>query len=84
MYALDYLFRKERRMINAPGNVLTEQVGGRTDLEKAIGWLIAHEYHECGHIEDGYGNAWSKTCPKCKQDTMQIIRPGKVQCGECG
>lgn len=31
-------------------------------------------------IEDGFGNAWSITCPTCGQDTMEIVRPGKVQC----
>ena len=36
------------------------------------------------NLKDGYGNAWKKTCPECKQDTMEIIRPGKVQCSECG
>ena len=35
-------------------------------------------------LKDGYGNAWKKTCPECKRDTMEILRPGKVQCSECG
>lgn len=36
-------------------------------------------------LEDGYGNAWSKQCPVCDQLSMEIVRPGSVQCGnpEC-
>jgi hypothetical protein len=29
-------------------------------------------------------NSWSKTCPMCHMQTMQIVRPGKVQCSICG
>jgi len=35
-------------------------------------------------ISDGFGSEWSITCPMCKQDTMHVVRPGKVQCGNCG
>jgi len=35
-------------------------------------------------ITDGYGGRWSITCPECGKDTMHVVRPGKVQCGECG
>lgn len=35
-------------------------------------------------IEDGFGSAWSAWCPECKQRTMQVMRPGKVQCANCG
>jgi len=34
-------------------------------------------------ITDDY-QTWSKTCPMCDQDTMQVVRPGKVQCSNCG
>lgn len=34
-------------------------------------------------IDDGHGNIWSVTCPECGKDAMHIVRPGKVQCGEC-
>ena len=46
--------------------------------------------HQSGTIEhdipvsDGFGSSWSKTCPMCGDDLMQIVRPGKVQCGRCG
>jgi ribosomal protein S27AE len=36
------------------------------------------------YITDNHGSYWSKTCPQCGQDTMEVIRPGKVQCGRCG
>jgi hypothetical protein len=32
-------------------------------------------------IEDGFGSAWSKRCPVCKELSMEIVRPGSVQCG---
>jgi hypothetical protein len=35
-------------------------------------------------IEDGFGSAWSKRCPTCGENTMQVVRPGKVQCSNCG
>ena len=34
-------------------------------------------------IEDGFGSAWSPHCPECRNRTMYIIRPGKVQCSHC-
>jgi hypothetical protein len=33
-----------------------------------------------GTIEDGFGNAWSETCPTCGEQSMEVVRPGKVQC----
>ena len=35
-------------------------------------------------IDDGFGNMWSKTCPECGKESMEIVRPGKVQCAYCG
>lgn len=35
-------------------------------------------------ISDGFGSEWSAYCNKCKQKTMSVVRPGKVQCSECG
>jgi len=35
-------------------------------------------------IEDGFGSEWSAWCPMCKKKTMEIVRPGMVQCSECG
>ena len=35
------------------------------------------------NITDGY-QWWSKECAKCHKPTMQVVRPGKVQCSECG
>lgn len=34
-------------------------------------------------ITDGY-TTWSKRCPECGGLTMQVVRPGKVQCAVCG
>jgi hypothetical protein len=35
-------------------------------------------------ITDGHGGRWSRTCPRCGKDTMHVVRPGEVQCRECG
>lgn|SRR5574343_565069 len=35
-------------------------------------------------ISDGFGNICSVYCPTCKQRTMQVVRPGKFQCINCG
>lgn len=35
-------------------------------------------------ISDDLGNTWSVVCPDCGKPTMQVVRPGKVQCTNCG
>ena len=35
-------------------------------------------------ISDGFGGEWSRKCPECCEMSMEIVRPGKVQCGNCG
>lgn len=35
-------------------------------------------------LDDGFGNRCSIICPECGRPTMQIVRPGKFQCAECG
>ena len=35
-------------------------------------------------ISDDCGSTWSATCPECGRKSMQVVRPGKVQCAYCG
>lgn len=35
-------------------------------------------------IGDGYGSAWSAYCAMCGKKSMHVVRPGKVQCSNCG
>lgn len=35
-------------------------------------------------IEDGFGSVWSAWCPECGKRTMNVVRPGQVQCSNCG
>ena len=35
-------------------------------------------------IQDGLGSVWSAYCPVCKEKSMSVVRPGKVQCDNCG
>jgi hypothetical protein len=62
-----------------------------TYLEKAR-WYIRREIdrikkYKCKPdeiISDGFGSAWSIVCPECEKPIMQVVRPGKVQCPDCG
>jgi uncharacterized Zn finger protein (UPF0148 family) len=33
-------------------------------------------------VTDGYA-FWSSWCPQCGYKTIEIVRPGKVQCSNC-
>ena len=36
-------------------------------------------------LDDGCGNTWVNQCESCKKiGTLEIVRPGKVQCSNCG
>lgn len=35
-------------------------------------------------VSDGLGSVWSAYCPECKRKSMEVVRPGKVQCSFCG
>lgn len=50
------------------------------EKQKLIKELILDEDNNI--ITDGY-QYWSKTCQNCKQKTMEVVRPGKVQCPYC-
>ena len=66
-----------------------------TELEKAIehhrkyGFYpeviqgVTHEFTK-DTISDGFGSVWSAHCAMCGQKSMQVVRPGKVQCSYCG
>jgi hypothetical protein len=36
------------------------------------------------YIDDGFGNEYSIRCANCGQLSMQLVRPGHVQCMSCG
>ena len=42
-------------------------------------FVIPNVSNSADIISDGCGNVWKKECPKCKNKTMQVVRPGKVQ-----
>lgn len=46
--------------------------------------ILSKKKKEPETISDGFGNTWSAFCLTCKKKTMQIVRPGKVQCSRCG
>ena len=49
-------------------------------------WLVSEYLKEAPDqtISNGFGSTWSKKCAMCGKYTMQIVRPGKVQCANCG
>lgn len=52
-------------------------------IKLATGAIKEYYAEKENTIEDGFGSSWSKICPVCGKDSMQIVRPGKVQCGNC-
>ena len=34
-------------------------------------------------VSDGFGSIWDLRCPNCGEDSIQVVRPGKVQCAIC-
>ena len=36
--------------------------------------------NEMDFISDGFGNYWSAYCPQCGRRSLEVVRPGKVQC----
>ncbi len=68
------------------------KIGNGDKLGNSDGNVIAQKglakYYEAlenpNTIEDGFGNSWSIICPLCNDKSMQVMRPGKVQCSNCG
>ena len=52
-------------------------------LIKEAGWVKLEKPNPEDTIEDGFGSMWSAFCPTCKQKSMVVVRPGKVQCNNC-
>jgi len=46
--------------------------------------ILIREHDSNDIIDDGFGNQWSAYCAMCGRKSMQIVRPGKVQCKYCG
>ena len=53
----------------------------RSDFENWFGWSRPEDDDT---IDDGFGSVWSAWCCRCGEKSMSIVRPGKVQCGNCG
>ena len=52
-------------------------------IRLATGAIKEYYAEKKNTIEDGFGSSWSKTCCNCGKDAIHIVRPGKVQCGNC-
>jgi len=53
-------------------------------MNKLRGWAKKEMNIEKYFITDGFGNSWDKICHECGKESMKIVRPGKVQCENCG
>lgn len=57
---------------------------------KDVKWAINRlsptrkESEEVKTINDGCDSEWTLECAECGKDTMQVVRPGKAQCSNCG
>lgn len=77
------------REIDLDPNAICDKCGskGAFDLmgdclcPKCLKWK---EPKDSSTIDDGFGHEWSAWCPKCGKKSMSIVRPGKVQCNNCG
>lgn len=77
-------------ILKVPENIFWEKLesalGMKFVVEKGGCSIGENSYTSPGNetIEDGFGSEWSAYCPTCKRKSMQIVRPGKVQCTYCG
>jgi hypothetical protein len=59
---------------------------GTTEIDRVV-YLLKRNLHPVEEpediISDGFGSHWSIVCPECNRKSMHVVRPGKVQCGEC-
>ena len=61
----------------------TMDEAGRAALIKLMADIIA-EAEPTEQVSDGHGSTWSTSCPVCHTKSIEIVRPGKVQCTNCG
>jgi hypothetical protein len=52
-------------------------------VKKELEKVVRETSQKFDTISDGLGSTWSKICPHCQKPAMHVVRPGKVQCGEC-
>ena len=45
---------------------------------------VIHKAKDGDTIEDGFGGCWSAWCSFCGKKSVEIVRPGKAQCPDCG
>ena len=77
-------YRRLRRMhCNEFQNIYVASLNGNRSFDELVDGIQTFLLDD-NMIDDGFGNSWSKTCPMCHMQTMQIVRPGKVQCSICG
>lgn len=58
---------------------------GTTCIDSAHGYVTGCEHHPPDIVEDGFGSHWRNHCHNCKQHgVIEVVRPGKVQCRNCG
>ena len=54
-----------------------------SDLIESTIIQMLKEGDKTEYIDDGFGNQWDKKCPECGHNSMHVVRPGKIQCGNC-
>lgn len=72
-------------LISRDGTVVmhrTDPIMSMGDYRRFIEAALSVDMEET--ISDGFGSEWSAWCPECRNTTMQVVGPGKVQCSDCG
>jgi hypothetical protein len=60
------------------------ELGRQADEIHRLQRVVSHyEAMQDDIIEDGFGSVWPSKCEACGYKTMQVVRPGKCQCGLC-
>lgn len=54
------------------------------EIDRLKSQLAAMKALDPDTISDGFGLTCSVVCPQCGKRTMEVVRPGKVQCSNCG
>jgi len=52
-------------------------------VDEIVG-MLEDEYGPKELLEDGFGNSFVNKCFCCGEPSMEIVRPGKIQCKNCG
>lgn len=83
LYMAESEFARER-CEQSEGKVVA--IRPNPDKDSLFSELVTIQYPgpRINSIYNDHGNEWDAFCAECGERTMQIMRPGKAQCSNCG